>query len=103
MLEANFCECCGRPLKDITAELEKIPFDKKKQRTVNGHTQYEGHPEDIYSKSLIVSHCCICGTKLDDESIRTISECVGMMGLSRACQQIVVGYKCQSCKSEIKF
>lgn len=97
----KFCECCGRSAVEIFNELEKQPITDRKQE-INGHKKF-GDKTYFYSNSLRLNNCSNCGNKLADRDINSHSEFMGMCGSSRACQNIVTGYKCSTCGHEEIF
>ena len=94
MKTLSYCECCGRKLEEIKTELSKIPFTNGK-RKIGVHSQYEGHPDDIYANNTLL-YCAGCGHKLKD------SECYIEYNYPNAPNELL-GYKCSNCNYEERF
>lgn len=95
-----FCSCCGLKKIDIQKELDKIEFQNR-IRSWNGHKQYEG--TDYFYDSNRLVYCENCGKLLKNEDIKTTSEFMGMFGMSRAYQTLVLGYTCRHCGYEEEY
>lgn len=98
--ELPFCMCCGRTRKYIQGKLTAKPWVDGK-RSWKGHVQHEGR--DYFYDENTVGFCEKCGLPLSEDSIQGANEFMGMVGMSRASQYIVSGYKCKNCGTEIKF
>ena len=99
----SYCECCGRPLSEIRAELLLLPKHPSGVYHTDGkHTLYinSGH---IYANNNELNNCTNCGKLLPPEAINSDHEFMGMYGSSRAYQEIITGYKCPHCNNEENF
>ena len=92
--ELPYCPCCGKLKKDIQNELYKIPY-KKNKRQLGPHFQYKG--KSYFYDDSRLRNCENCGKKLTEEEVYVEPEFMGMCGNSRAIEDILVGYKCDSC------
>lgn len=90
----QYCECCGRPTREIVYELSKVPFVDG-ERCVGKHYSYESHPEDIYDDSQL-NNCGGCGAVLKDEDIH-------IQYNYPILPNDILGYKCSQCGYESEF
>ena len=99
----SYCECCGRPLSEIRAELLLLPkHPSGVYHTDSKHTLYI-HSSHIYPNNLQFEFCPNCGKELKYDDIDTETEFMGMYGSSRACQTLVIGYHCSHCGHSEEF
>lgn len=91
----RYCECCGRKNTKIWKFLMKQPLNDKKFRIWHNHKNYVN--DDYFYDEGSSNFCCDCGTKLDDEDIKTSTESRGEFWGAPCSETIIVGYKCPSC------
>lgn len=96
----KFCMCCGKRSVEIWDNIQKQKWADNKREWM-GHTQYQDR--DYFYDKNTVKHCEGCGVELNAEDIHSQYEFMGMFGMSRASQNIVLGYKCSNCGYEEKF
>jgi len=90
----KYCECCGRKNTKVWKFLMKQPLENN-VRVWKGHKIYNDN--DYFYDGGSSDYCHKCGTKLDDEDIRTSTESRGEFWGAPCSETIVVGYKCHGC------
>lgn len=111
-LQEKFCECCGRPNKEIWAELVAGKKDERDGKIYDKSGQHFRFPQSksligknnyFYSKSLTLRNCEGCGEELDDEDVRSVYESRGEFWGAPCSECVLTGYTCSNCGYEAEF